>query len=42
VALPDAKRTITLSTMLPGQRVFCVDIHPDEVFGGKITFPATL
>ena len=42
VALPDAKRTVTLSTMLPGQRVFCVDIHPDEVFGGSLTFPATL
>ena len=42
VGLPDAKRTVTLSTMLPGQRVFCVDIHPDEIFGGQLEFPATL
>ena len=42
VGLPDAKRTVTLSTMLPGQQVFCVDIHPDEVFGGQLGFPATL
>lgn len=42
VGLPDAKRTVTLSTMLPGQLVFCTDIHPDEIFGGQIEFPATL
>jgi hypothetical protein len=28
--------------MLPGQQVFCVDIHPDEIFGGQFEFPATL
>ena len=42
VGLPDAKRTVTLSTMLSGQQVLCVDIHPDEVFGGQLGFPATL
>ena len=42
VGLPDAKRTVTLSTMLPGQHVLCVDIHPDEVLEGKLEFPATL
>ncbi|RBW52119.1 EAL domain-containing protein [Marinobacter sp. F3R11] len=45
VALPDARRTVTLSTTLPtgsGPQVFCVDIHPDEVFNGQLCFPATL
>ncbi|MBL3823556.1 MULTISPECIES: EAL domain-containing protein [Marinobacter] len=42
VGLPDAKRTVTLSTMLSGQQVFCIDIHPDEIFGGQLEFPATL
>ncbi len=42
VGLPDAKRTVTLSTMLAGQQVLCVDIHPDEVLEGKLEFPATL
>ncbi|KAA1174141.1 EAL domain-containing protein [Marinobacter salinexigens] len=45
VALPDARRTITLSTGLripDGQHVLCVDIHPDEVFAGKMVFPTTL
>lgn len=45
VALPDAKRTITLSTSLPtrsGVQVLCVDVHPDEVFHGQMAFPSTL
>ncbi|KEF30418.1 EAL domain protein [Marinobacter nitratireducens] len=45
VALPDARRTITLSTGLhtpEGKQVLCVDIHPDDVFSGKILFPTTL
>ncbi|MCM0613867.1 EAL domain-containing protein [Marinobacter sediminum] len=45
VALPDARRTVTLSTTLPtesGQQVFCVDVHPDEVFNGQLCFPPTL
>ncbi|MDO6824861.1 EAL domain-containing protein [Marinobacter sp. 1_MG-2023] len=45
VALPDARRTVTLSTALPtesGQQVFCVDVHPDEVFNGQLYFPATI
>ena len=45
VGLPDAKRTITLSTSLyTGARaqVFCVDIHPDEVLSGQMSFPSTL
>ncbi|QSP95558.1 EAL domain-containing protein [Marinobacter salinisoli] len=45
VALPDAKRTVTLSTAIDnpqGHRVMCVDIHPDELFAGQMTFPATL
>ncbi|WP_203299194.1 EAL domain-containing protein [Marinobacter sediminum] len=45
VGLPDAKRTITLSTSLysgAGAQVFCVDIHPDEVFSGQMSFPSTL
>jgi len=45
VALPDARRTVTLSTTLPtesGPQVFCVDVHPDGVFNGQLCFPATL
>jgi EAL domain-containing protein (putative c-di-GMP-specific phosphodiesterase class I) len=45
VALPDAKRTVTLSTSICtelGQQVVCVDLHPDELFDGQLTFPATL
>lgn len=45
VGLPDAKRTITLSTSLytrTGGQVFCVDIHPDEVLSGQMSFPPTL
>ncbi|MDI9243798.1 EAL domain-containing protein [Marinobacter sp. CHS3-4] len=45
VGLPDATRTITLSTcMMSGntRQVFCVDIHPDELFDGQLCFPATL
>lgn len=45
VALPDAKRTVTLSTVIHtdhGPQVVCVDLHPDELFGGQFTFPATL
>lgn len=45
VGLPDARRTVTLSTTLPSayqHEVLCVDIHPDAVFGGQLTFPDTL
>lgn len=45
VGLPDATRTVTLSTSLTSgasRQVFCVDIHPDELFGGQLCFPATL
>lgn len=45
VALPDAKRTITLSTSIhtdQGQQVVCVDLHPDELFDGQLAFPPTL
>lgn len=45
VALPDARRTVTLSTCLSsadGQSIFCVDIHPDEVLGGHLMFPSVL
>ncbi|WP_336367867.1 sensor domain-containing phosphodiesterase [Marinobacter sp. C2H3] len=45
VGLPDARRTVTLSTALPGarhRRVLCVDIHPDDLFDGHLTFPASL
>lgn len=45
VALPDAARTITLSTSLgagDNRRVFCVDLHPDELFDGQVCFPSTL
>ena len=45
VGLPDATRTVTLSTSLTtsaSREVFCVDIHPDEIFGGQLCFPATL
>ncbi|WP_273003742.1 EAL domain-containing protein [uncultured Marinobacter sp.] len=45
VGLPDARRTVTLSTVLHFQeqtQVLCVDIHPDEVFGGQLAFPDTL
>lgn len=45
VALPDATRTITLSTTLQlGNQamIFCVDLHPDELFNGQLSFPPTL
>lgn len=45
VALPDAKRTVTLSTSIRtdrGQQVVCVDLHPDELFNGHLAFPTTL
>jgi EAL domain-containing protein (putative c-di-GMP-specific phosphodiesterase class I) len=45
VALPDAIRTITLSTSMTSdddRQVFCVDLHPDELFGGQLCFPQTL
>lgn len=45
VALPDAVRTVTLSTSLTsgdGRQVFCVDLHPDELFDGQMCFPQTL
>lgn len=45
VGLPDATRTVTLSTSLTsgaGREVFCVDLHPDELFSGQLCFPHTL
>lgn len=45
VALPDARRTITLSTatmLASGYRIFCVDIHPDKVLDGQVLFPNSL
>ncbi|KPP96742.1 EAL domain-containing protein [Marinobacter sp. HL-58] len=45
VALPDAVRTVTLSTSLTSvdnRQVFCVDLHPDEIFDGQLCFPHTL
>ncbi|MCH8497665.1 MAG: EAL domain-containing protein [Marinobacter sp.] len=45
VALPDAKRTVTVSycfTLAGKAVIFCVDIHPDEVFGGNLEFPRSL
>lgn len=45
VGLPDATRTITLSTSLTSglnRHVFCVDIHPDELFDGQLCFPKML
>ncbi|MCL7942747.1 EAL domain-containing protein [Marinobacter sp. ATCH36] len=45
VALPDAVRTVTLSTSLTignDRKVFCVDLHPDELFDGQLCFPQTL
>ncbi|KPQ28924.1 MAG: EAL domain protein [Marinobacter excellens HL-55] len=45
VALPDARRTVTLSTSLSsanGQTIFCVDIHPDDVLDGQLLFPPIL
>lgn len=45
VGLPDAIRTVTLSTSLTSgssRQVFCVDIHPNELFAGQLCFPATL
>jgi len=45
VGLPDAARTVTLSTSLTSgstRQVFCVDIHPDELFDGQLCFPAVL
>jgi len=45
VALPDARRTVTLSTGLAGStghHIFCIDIHPDEVLDGHLVFPTVL
>ncbi|MDX1635252.1 MAG: EAL domain-containing protein [Marinobacter sp.] len=45
VALPDAVRTVTLSSGLRLDNrpmVFCVDLHPDAVFDGQLSFPDTL
>ncbi|MBB5321688.1 EAL domain-containing protein [Marinobacter oulmenensis] len=45
VGLPDAKRTITLSTCVSSEHhqvIFCIDIHPDDVMGGQLVFPVTL
>jgi EAL domain-containing protein (putative c-di-GMP-specific phosphodiesterase class I) len=45
VGLPDAIKTVTLSTSLTSgsaREVFCVDIHPDEIFDGQLCFPPTL
>lgn len=45
VGLPDARRTVTLSTSIyteTGIQVFCVDLHPCQVFSGQMTFPSTL
>lgn len=45
VALPDAVRTVTLSVCLEvdGEaKVFCVDLHPDELFDGHLVFPDIL
>ncbi|MEC7815876.1 MAG: EAL domain-containing protein [Pseudomonadota bacterium] len=45
VALPDARRTVTLSTSVAletGRRILCVDIHPDQVLDGQIHFPPVL
>ena len=45
VGLPDATRTITLSTSLSlgtSRQVFCVDLHPDELFNGQLRFPSVL
>ncbi|TVP59493.1 MAG: EAL domain-containing protein [Halomonadaceae bacterium] len=45
VALPDTLRTVTLSVKTytrRGNRVFCIDIHPDEAFPGCQELPAAL
>lgn len=45
VGLPDATRTVTLSTSLTSgasRQVFCVDLHPDELFSGQLCFPPSL
>jgi len=45
MALPDTVRTVTLSVLTytgAGNRVFCVDIHPDEAFPGTLELPASL
>lgn len=45
VALPDARRTITLSTTISGSvnsGVLCVDIHPDELEYTNSLFPDVL
>ncbi|MDX1457272.1 MAG: EAL domain-containing protein [Marinobacter sp.] len=45
VALPDAARTVTLSTGIQFDNqtmIFCVDLHPDEVFEGQLDFPKTI
>lgn len=42
VALPDAERTITLSVFTytnQGNMVLCVDIHPDDLFDGRLELP---
>lgn len=45
VALPDAVRTVTVSacvTIENQTKVFCIDLHPDELFDGQLAFPETL
>ncbi len=45
VALPDARRTVTLSTGVTvgrQQRFLCVDLHPDDLFDGHLVFPSHL
>ncbi|WP_111498391.1 sensor domain-containing phosphodiesterase [Marinobacter bohaiensis] len=45
VALPDAVRTITLSASITRHgttQVFCVDLHPNELFDGQLDFPDSL
>lgn len=45
VALPDARRTITLSTTISGSAdsgILCVDIHPDELDYTNSLFPDVL
>lgn len=45
VALPDARRTITLSTTISGSvdsGILCVDIHPDELDYTNSLFPDVL
>ncbi|PAV26875.1 diguanylate phosphodiesterase [Tamilnaduibacter salinus] len=42
VGLPDAVRTVTFATRIPAGPVFCVDMHPDEVFEGQLNLPDLL